>query len=83
MLASFINNAQFVLHFIGDVKIFFDQTAYSITENQQVVTAILRLSDTYREDIVVDVAISELQGTQDDSHGVLKGRGYMSRCCCS
>ena len=62
MLASPINNAQFVLHFIEDVQIFFDKTAYSITENQQVVTVILRLSDTYREDIVVNVAISELQG---------------------
>ena len=61
LLASSINHAQFVIHFIEDVQIFFDQTAYSITENQQVVTVILRLSDTYREDIVVDVAISELQ----------------------
>ena len=36
--------------------------AYSIFENEQVVTVTLRLNDTYRADIVVNVAVGELQG---------------------
>ena len=44
------------------VAIFLDRTAYSIFENEQVVTVTLTLNDTYREDIVVNVAVGELLG---------------------
>ena len=44
------------------VAIFLDRMAYSIFENEQVVTVTLTLNDTYHEDIVVDVAVGELQG---------------------
>ena len=48
--------------FTENVEIIFEQTAYSIFENQQVVTVTLGLSDAYHEDIVVDVTVDELQG---------------------
>ena len=59
--------------FAEDVEVFFDQTAYSIFENQLGITVSLRLSDTYREDIVVNVAVGELQGgcIQENSEGML------------
>ena len=44
------------------VAISLDRTAYSIFENEQVVTVTLRLNDTYRANIVVNVAVGELQG---------------------
>ena len=44
------------------MAIFLDQTTYSIFENEQVVTVTLRLNETYRDDIVVNVAVGELQG---------------------
>ena len=44
------------------VAIFLDRTAYSIFENEQVVTVTLTLNDTYREDIEVNVAVGELLG---------------------
>ena len=44
------------------VAISLDRTAYSIIENEQVVTVTLRLNDTYRADIVVNVAVGELLG---------------------
>ena len=44
------------------VAIFLDQTTYSIFENEQVVTVTLRLNETYRDNIVVYVAVGELQG---------------------
>ena len=44
------------------VAISLDRTAYSIVENEQVVTVTLTLNDTYREDLVVNVAVDELQG---------------------
>ena len=44
------------------VAISLDRTAYSILEFEQVVTVILTLNDTYHQDIVVDVAVGELQG---------------------
>ena len=44
------------------VAISLDRTAYSIVENEQVVTVTLTLNDTYREDLVVDVAVGELLG---------------------
>ena len=44
------------------VAIFLDRAAYSIVENEQLVTVTLRLNDTYREDIEVNLAMDELQG---------------------
>ena len=44
------------------VAISLDRTAYSIVENEQVVTVTLALNDTYHEDIVVNVAVGELLG---------------------
>ena len=44
------------------VAISLDRSAYSIFENEQVVTVTLTLNDTYREDIVVSVAVGELLG---------------------
>ena len=44
------------------VAISLDSSAYSILENEEVVTVTLTLNDTYREDIVVDVAVGELLG---------------------
>ena len=44
------------------VVISLDRTAYSIFENEQVVTVTLTLNDTYLEDIVVDVTVGELLG---------------------
>ena len=44
------------------VAISLNRTAYSIFENEQVVTVTLSLNDTYSEDIVVDVAVGQLQG---------------------
>ena len=44
------------------VAISLDSTAYSIVENEQVVTVTLTLNDTYHEDIVVNVAVGELLG---------------------
>ena len=44
------------------VAISLERTAYTIVENEQVVTVTLRLNDTYREDIVVNVAVGELLG---------------------
>ena len=44
------------------VAISLDRSAYSILENEEVVTVTLTLNDTYREDIVVDVAVGELLG---------------------
>ena len=44
------------------VAISLDRRAYSIVENEQVVTVTLTLNDTYREDIVVNLAVDELQG---------------------
>ena len=44
------------------VAISLDRTAYSIVENEEVVTVTLTLNDTYREDIVVNVAVGELLG---------------------
>ncbi len=49
--------------FIAEVvAISLDSTAYSIFENEQVVTVTLTLNDTYREDIVVNVTVGELLG---------------------
>ena len=49
--------------FIAEVvAISLDRTAYSIVENEQVVTVTLTLNDTYREDIVVNVTVGELLG---------------------
>ena len=39
-----------------------DRAAYSIVENEQVVTVNLTLNDTYREDIEVNVTVGELLG---------------------
>ena len=36
--------------------------AYSIFENEEGVTVTLRLNDTYRADVVVNVAVRELLG---------------------
>jgi len=44
------------------VAISLDRTAYRIVENEQVVTVTLTLNDTYREDLVVNMAVDELQG---------------------
>ena len=44
------------------MAIFLDQTTYSIFENEQVVTVTLRLNETYRDNIVVNVTVGELQG---------------------
>ena len=44
------------------VAISMDRAAYSIVENEQVVTVTLILNDTYQEDIVVNVAVGELLG---------------------
>ena len=44
------------------VAISLERRAYSIFENEQVVTVTLRLNDTYRADIVVNVAVGELLG---------------------
>ena len=44
------------------VAISLDRTAYSIFENEQVVTVTLTLNGTYREDLVVNVAVGELLG---------------------
>ena len=44
------------------VAISLNETAYSIFENEQVVTVTLTLNDTYREDIVVNVTVGELLG---------------------
>ena len=44
------------------VAISLDRTDYSIFENEQLVTVTLTLNDTYREDIVVNLAVDELQG---------------------
>ena len=44
------------------MEILLDQTAYSIFENETIVTVTLRLSNTYREDIAVNVAVGELAG---------------------
>ena len=44
------------------VAISLDRTAYSIFENEQVVTVTLTLNDTYQDDIVVNVAVGELLG---------------------
>ena len=44
------------------VAISLDRSAYSILENEEVVTVTLTLNDTYREDIVVTVAVGELLG---------------------
>ena len=44
------------------VAISLDRMAYSIFENEQVVTVTLTLNDTYHEDVVVDVAVGELLG---------------------
>ena len=39
-----------------------DRTAYSIVENEKVVTVTLSLNDTYQQDIVVNVTVGELLG---------------------
>ena len=44
------------------VAISLDRAAYSIVENEQVVTVTLTLNDTYQEDIIDNVAIGELLG---------------------
>ena len=44
------------------VAISLDKTAYSIVENEQVVTVTLTLNDTYRANIIVDVAVGEVLG---------------------
>ena len=44
------------------VAISLDRRAYSIFENEQVVTVTLRMNDTYHADIVVNVAVGELLG---------------------
>ena len=49
-------------YIVAVVAISLDRTAYSIFENEQVVTVTLRLNDTYRQDIEVNVAVDELQG---------------------
>ena len=51
-----------LLHFAEEVEIFLDQTAYSIFENETIVTVTLSLSDDYRQDIAVTVAVGELAG---------------------
>ena len=52
------------------VAISLDETAYSILENEQVVTVTLTLNDTYRQDIIVNLAVGELQGgcTESSQH---------------
>ena len=55
-------NSLLCINFAENVEIFFDQTAYSIFENPRVVTVTVKLSDTYNEDIVVNVAVGELEG---------------------
>ena len=47
---------------VAVVAISLDRAAYSIVENEQVVTVTLTLNDTYQEDIVVTVAVGELLG---------------------
>ena len=44
------------------VAISLDQMDFNIFENEQVVTVTLTLNDTYRQDIVVNVAVGELLG---------------------
>ena len=46
----------------ADVNIFHERTAYSNFENKIIVPVTLRLNDTYHEDIVVNVAVGELEG---------------------
>ena len=47
---------------VAAVAISLDQMNFNIFENEQVVTVTLTLNDTYREDIVVNVAVGELLG---------------------
>ena len=49
-------------YIVAVVAISLDRTAYSIFENEQVVTVTLRLNDTYRANIIVVVAVGELLG---------------------
>ncbi len=46
--------------FADDVNIFHDKTAYLTFENG--IRVMLRLNDTYHEDIVVNVTVGELEG---------------------
>ena len=68
------------------MEIFFDQTAYSIFENAGMVTVTVKLSDTYNEDIVVNVAVGELKGRyiQENSDCVMwtvvENEVYRVRC---
>ena len=66
------------------VAISLDQTTYSILENEQVVMVTLRLNDTYPEDIVVNVAVGELQGgctyIQESSEHVICRQWWRVKC---
>jgi len=48
--------------FADAVSIFHDKTAYQTFENGIRVLVMLRLNDTYHEDIVVNVTVGELEG---------------------
>ncbi len=48
--------------FADDVNIFHGKTAYQTFENGIRVLVMLRLNDTYHEDIVVNVTVGELEG---------------------
>ena len=73
LTASVMNYLMHNGAFAAAVVIFLDQTTNSIFENQQVLTVTLRLNDTYHEDIVVNVAVGELQGryVQESSESVI------------
>ena len=45
-----------------DVNIFHERTAFRNFENKIRIPVTLRLSDTYHEDIVVNVTVGELEG---------------------
>ena len=59
---------RFILYFLmiyliaARLALSLNRTLYNIFENEQVITVTLELNGTYHEDIVVDVAVGELQG---------------------
>ena len=46
----------------ADVYVFHERTAYKTFENKTRVLVMLRLNNTYHEDIVVNVTVGELEG---------------------
>ena len=72
------------LFIAAPVVISLDGMAYSIFENEQVVKMTLTLNDTYREDIVVDVAMGKLLGgcTRELYCANNGGKWICHRCHC-